>query len=261
MNALVFFFYKLAGGLAAPPGCFFALLFALTLWGALKTRERFAARICKALFCVALLLYVLFMPVTAEFLMGALEVSRPALPDDGTPALVAVLAGGGTHPVPEGETGGIELADQSYQRLAEGIDAANRGGWPLVYSGAYDEGDAEAYRASLRGYAKRWGLRGELILETASRNTWENLGEIAKIAEARGFKRVVISTTAYHMRRALWMARRRMPDAELIPWPSGWRGTRGRLAVNAFGPSARAFYDSCTALREAAGLAAYKIFR
>ena len=259
MNGIVFFLYKLAGGIAVPPGCFFALLFALLLWGLLRTRERFARRILKALFCVVVVLYALFMPVTAEFLMGRLEVPRQALPDDGVPTLVAVLAGGGTHPVP-GASDELELAEQSYQRLAEGVRVANLRGWPLVYSGAYDEGDPKAYEASLRLSVEQRGLKGEFILEANSRTTWENLGEIAKIAEARGFKRVVLSTTAYHMKRSLWMAARRMPGTDLVAWPSGWRSTRDRLMVNAFGPSARAFYDSCTALREIAGLAAYRFF-
>ena len=259
MNGIVFFFYKLVGGLVAPPGCFFALFFALTLWGLLKTRERFARRLCRALFCVVAVLYILFMPVTAEFLMRFLEVPRPALPEDDVLTLVAVLAGGGTHPV-LGAPGEVELAEQSYQRLAEGVRVAGRHRWPLVYSGAYDEGDSVAYEASLRSSVERQGLKGEFIPETESRTTWENLGEIAKIVRNRGFKRVILSTTAYHMKRSLWMAERRMPDVEVVAWPSGWRSTRGGLAINAFGPSARAFYDSCTALREIAGLAAYRFF-
>ena len=208
-------------------------------------------------------MYVLFMPVTAELLMGRLEIARPALPDDDVPTLVAVLAGGGTHPIPAAGKDGteIELAEQSYQRLAEGVNVAKLRRWALVYSGAYDEGDSAAYEASIRKQVALWGFDGDVTVEASSRNTWENLREIAKAVNERAYGRVVLSTTAYHMKRSLWMAERQMPDVEIVAWPSGWRSTRDQLQLNAFGPSARAFYDSCTALRELVGLAAYKILR
>ena len=82
--------------------------------------------------------------------------------------------------------------------------------------------------------------------------------EISKIVETMEFKRLVISTTAYHMRRALWTAAQTMPDIEIVAWPSGWRSTRDRLTAGSFGASARAFLDSCAALREFIGLLAYK---
>lgn len=193
--------------------------------------------------------------------MGCLESSRPELPNNDYPTLVVVLAGGGTHPVPyAGRGSNFELAEQSYQRLAEGANVAKRRNWPLIYSGAYDEGDPLVYAESIRNQAALWGFEGELIVDTVSRTTWENLREIAKVVEKGGFKRVVISTTAYHMKRTLWMALRQMPDIEIVSWPSGWRSTRDDLALNAFGPSARAFYDSCTALRELVGLAVYMAF-
>jgi uncharacterized SAM-binding protein YcdF (DUF218 family) len=130
----------------------------------------------------------------------------------------------------------------------------------LIYSGAYDEGDSEIYAASIHAQASLCNFDGELIVESASRTTWENLQEITKVMKKGGYKRVVLSTTAYHMKRSLWMAEQHMPGIEIVPWPSGWRSTRDHLVFNAFGPSARAFYDSCTALRELVGLAAYRLF-
>jgi uncharacterized SAM-binding protein YcdF (DUF218 family) len=258
MNSLFFILYKVIGGAVTPPGCFFTLFFPLLLGGILKTRERAARKFfLYALFLLALL-YALFMPVTAEFLSAGLETKRPPLPHGGTATLVAVLAGGGTHSIP-GREGEIELSEQSYQRLAEGAALARLQNWPLLYAGAYDQGDVPAYAASVRRQAAFWGFEGEVILESSSRTTWENMREIAKIAQKRGIQRVVFSTTAYHMRRALWMAERHMPSVELVPWPSGWRSARKDKRIPSdFAPSARAFLDSCAALREWVGLTVYK---
>ena len=260
MNNFVFTLYKIAGGAFTPPGCFFVLLFILLLIMMLKTKERITKRISIITILLVSLMYVLFMPVTAEFLMGCLETNRPTLPDDNVPTLVAVLAGGGTHPVPSaGSDKSVELSEQSYQRLSEGVIIAKSRNWPLLYSGAYDEGDAVQYAESIRSQAKLWGLDSEVIMETASRTTWENLKEIASFVEKEGYKRIVISTTAYHMKRSIWMAEQQIPGVEIVPWPSGWRSTRDKLALNSFGYSARAFLDSCTALREIVGLAAYQL--
>jgi uncharacterized SAM-binding protein YcdF (DUF218 family) len=260
MNSFVYLLYKSAGGIIAPPGCFFVLLFFLALLGLFKTKERTVKRIYVLILFLVMTMYTLFMPVTAEFLMINLELGRPVLKDDGRPTLVAVLAGGGTHPAPLAASElSLELAEQSFQRLVEGVRVANRHHWPLIYSGAYDEGDPVLYAALVHSQAVAWGHSGEVIIDAISRTTWENMQEIAKVVEKVGYERVVISTTAYHMKRALWMAERHMPGIEIVPWPSGWRSTRNRLALNAFGPSARAFHDSCTALRELAGLAAYKL--
>jgi uncharacterized SAM-binding protein YcdF (DUF218 family) len=203
-------------------------------------------------------MYALFMPVTSEFLMARLEVERPALPTDEMPTLVVVLAGGGTHPVPGSEVE-IELAEQSFQRFVEGAKVARLLGCSLLYSGGYDEGSRDAYENAIRKIAADANFEGELLLETLSRTSLENMKEVSKIVETRGFKRLMISTTAYHMRRALWTAAQTMPEVEIIPWPSGWRSTRDRLTAGAFGVSARAFLDSCTALREFIGLLAYKL--
>jgi uncharacterized SAM-binding protein YcdF (DUF218 family) len=208
------------------------------------------------------IMYALFMPVTAEFLMSRLEVGRPVLPTDTDaekiPTLVVVLAGGGTHPVPASGSE-IELAEQSFQRLVEGARVARLLGCPLLYSGGYDEGSPGAYENAIRKIVADTNFDGELFLETLSRTSLENMKEISKIVEMRNFKRVVISTTAYHMKRALWTAAQTMPDVEFVAWPSGWRSTRDRLTVGAFGVSARAFLDNCTALREFVGLLAYKL--
>jgi uncharacterized SAM-binding protein YcdF (DUF218 family) len=259
----VFFLYKLLGGLATPPGCFFAILMPLSFWVA-RDKRRASRRIGIALFALLLIMYALFMPVTAAFLMARLELGRPDLPADGTPTLVVVLAGGGTHPIPGSEEGveaaEIELAEQSLQRLIEGVRAARLLGCPLLYSGGYDEGDRGAYENEIRRIAADAGFDGELLLETLSRTSWENMKAVSKIVEARGFKRLVISTTAYHVKRALWTAAQIMPDTELVAWPSGWRSTRDRLTAGAFGVSARAFLDNCTALREIVGLLVYKFY-
>ena len=254
----MFFLYKLAGGLVAPPGCFFALMIPLSFLAARNWRR--ASRWTETmLFVLVVIIYALFMPVTAEFLMRRLETERPILPADEAPTLVVVLAGGGTHPIPGGGAE-IGLAEQSFQRLAEGLGAARLLGCPVVYSRGYDEGNEDAYERAIRKIAADMNFNGELLLETRSRTSWENMKEVSKILEERGFKRLVISTTAYHMRRALWAAERMMPeDVELIAWPSGWRSTRSRLTAGSFGASARAFLDSCTALREFIGLLAYKL--
>lgn len=262
MGHIGFIVYKFLGGMAAPPGCFFVLGFLLLLVFFFQSRRRGMRPLfwCFAVFYV--LVYALFTPYTSSFLMGMLETPRPPLEADGKPTLVVVLAGGGMYPVPSRD--GIErvaLAEQSFQRLAEGVMAAQRHGWPLFFVGASpDNGDEEGFSAGVKEIARSLGLTAPIEVDTVSRTTWENMAAIADRIEKDKFERIVLSTTAYHMKRSLWMAKKHLPqDVEIIPWPSGWRSTSFAPLYRRLGPSSNAFNDSCMALREIIGLCAYRV--
>ncbi len=56
-------------------------------------------------------------------------------------------------------------------------------------------------------------------LDRKALNTTENAKETAKWAQNRGFSRLLVVTSAYHMPRSLLELQSAMPDAALIPYP------------------------------------------
>ena len=59
-----------------------------------------------------------------------------------------------------------------------------------------------------------------LILETKAVNTYENVIFSRDMARARGWRRVLLVSSPYHMRRAVLTWRKAAPDIIVIPAPS-----------------------------------------
>lgn len=62
--------------------------------------------------------------------------------------------------------------------------------------------------------------RHALILETESLTTRENARKVAVILEDRGFQRIGLVTSDFHMRRAAWLFRREGTSVTPFPAPS-----------------------------------------
>jgi uncharacterized SAM-binding protein YcdF (DUF218 family) len=93
-----------------------------------------------------------------------------------------------------------------------------------------------------------------VVLETASRNTHENAVESARIVAARGWRSLLLVTSAAHMERALGCFRKAglAPDA----LPVDWRGERDR---DAWLPRAGSLKATEDALRELTGRVVYRL--
>jgi uncharacterized SAM-binding protein YcdF (DUF218 family) len=59
----------------------------------------------------------------------------------------------------------------------------------------------------------------DIVLETNAHNTYENVVFTRDIARARGWRRVMLVSSPYHMRRALLVWRKVAPDIEVVSTP------------------------------------------
>lgn len=64
--------------------------------------------------------------------------------------------------------------------------------------------------------------RESVILEKKSRSTLENAVEVRKLMRERGFKSMILITSSYHMKRALFIFRRVMPP-DITIWTDSVR--------------------------------------
>jgi uncharacterized SAM-binding protein YcdF (DUF218 family) len=102
-----------------------------------------------------------------------------------------------------------------------------------------------------------WGIDpARLVAEERARNTHENAVECARIVRERGWRRVLLVTSAYHMPRALGCFRAVGLEPDALP--VDWRGASSRLSVARIVPRAKALGTSGDALRELAGRAVYR---
>jgi uncharacterized SAM-binding protein YcdF (DUF218 family) len=103
-----------------------------------------------------------------------------------------------------------------------------------------------------------WGIEpARLIIESRARNTHGNAVECVRIVRERGWTRLLVVTSAFHMQRTQGCFRAEGMDVDLLPVdfraydPARYNG---RLL-----PRAGAFNQSSNALRELAGRAIYRL--
>jgi uncharacterized SAM-binding protein YcdF (DUF218 family) len=127
------------------------------------------------------------------------HVARPVVP----PVDAVIVLGGGMDPDGTLNTIGRARADAAMRLLARG-DAAH-----AIFTGTGFAGDAApSEAAAMRARALARGAERErLIVEPDARTTLENLTLSFAIADRKGFGRLAVLTDAFHLTRALALAR------------------------------------------------------
>ena len=192
------------------------------------------------------LLWVFSTPLIAQTLMTSLE-SQVAFTTCAERADVAILLGGGSE--------NLGRALYAFRLLRAG-----RVRFILISAGNvpwYQAREPEAQ--SIARLLKEWGIPDEmLILESQSRNTFENAQRSKPIWDSHGFKSGLLVTSAFHMPRALAVFRHAGFNVEPVPMnlSGGLSFEEGVLAIL---PSAAALETSSVALKEWLGLLIYRL--
>ena len=103
-----------------------------------------------------------------------------------------------------------------------------------------------------------WGMpRDKVVLENKSLNTRENAVFTMKIAEERGYRRLLLVTSAFHMKRAVacFVAVGAHPTA----YPVDYRAYDPSVFSGSLIPRVEAFSRSSEMLRELAGRLVYRV--
>jgi uncharacterized SAM-binding protein YcdF (DUF218 family) len=131
-----------------------------------------------------------------------------------------VVLGGGAEPS-RYEMGGLHLT-RAGDRLLMGLELARRelAGTLIVSGGAADfDGDVRSESAVVRAWLENWKLpaHGEVLDLGVSGNTHDEARKVAKVARERGWQRVLLVTSANHMRRATALFRTQGVDFVAVP--------------------------------------------
>lgn len=210
-----------------------------------------------------LLLLVFSLPATSRVLFGSLEAVYPRIePAESRQADAIVVLGGYLRQLP-GTSAEHPEWNEASERFWRGIDLLRAGRAPLVVfpggllpweaEGRLPEGELAAKIARLAG------VPGESILVTgAVGNTQGEAREIARLCEERGWRRVILVTSAFHLPRADEQFERAGVDT--LPFPCDWRtNPEDPLDLLDFVPSAEALHLNETALREYYGRLFYAV--
>lgn len=224
------------------------------LW---QRRSPRRARLLLALGILVLLVFSL-EPVSrglfAGLESGAKDSYRPDPPYD-----VVVVLGGVVDTGAMRRSGQLELND-SVDRISQAAILLRTGKarMALLSGGVVfpKPGDPPSEAVVLAGWFRDQGIEPDrLVLEEKSRNTRENAAESAAIIAARGWKRVLLLTSAWHAPRALgcFRAAGLSPDLLTVDHRAGSPGSLSWL------PRAGSLSASTDALRELFGGLVYRV--
>lgn len=244
------FLNKLLPVFVLPLGWVFLLLVGALLW-----RKWWPVAVALVILLVASL------PVISSRLIGGLESRYPALPiAEAGPAEAIVVLGGVLGP--KAAPGFLANWAETSERFDGGVALlrAGRAGI-LVFTGARIpwEGRATLEGDDLRAIAIRQGVPAAQILVTREiSNTRDEARAVAEMAKARGWKKILVVTTAWHMPRAVQAFRQ--AGVGITPFPVDLRCDRARaLSAAEFLPKGEALQMTETALREYYGYAFYAL--
>lgn len=192
---------RLLEHLLQPTGILWIILWvaAVTLYCRRQTRWSIVAA------TLAVLLWVVGATPLSATLMAGLE--RPfAETSRNPPAADAVVMLGGTHHYSPRTLLPMNFAE-SVDRVTTALELIRTGkAESLVLGGAYYRLNGEQRPDSelLVGWMRDWNLKtGELIRLGICANTREEASRVAQIAQARGWRRVLLVSTACHLRRSV----------------------------------------------------------
>jgi uncharacterized SAM-binding protein YcdF (DUF218 family) len=247
---MIFIVKKLITHCLLPPGIFIILL--LIAFVFLKRRLRFVALL------FALFIYVLSIGPTKDLLLVPLEDSFPvpAIETVKTGDAYVVLGGGIYDNAPDVDGKGT-LSGDALARVLAAYKLYRISKKPVILSGGRILG-----RTAEADIAKRTLLslgvgEKDIITESKSMDTYENAMFVKELCDAHKIKRIVLVTSAYHMKRSHLLFSRHF--REIIPCPAGYITSRTKYDALSFLPSAAALADLSLAMKEYMGIAFYRI--
>ena len=194
-----------------------------------------------------LLLYLFSIVPVSDFLLRTLERNNPPVQETREQADAIVVLAGGVR-----DLSWLNLGPQpsatSTERLVAGVRRYRELHIPLVIIGGNgDPFEQEIKEAGAMGrIAKGIGVpEKDMTTENAPRNTLESARAARKLIRGN---RIILVTSAYHMKRSSAMFRKQGFD--VVPAPAGYRCEQRRISLYSLIPRAGSLDDSSAALSE-----------
>lgn len=228
------------------------LLCAVALLLLLFNRARSGA----VLLCVAIgWLYVCSTGLFANYLMHSLEQEFPPQPMQAIHnADVIVVLGGSTRGY--AHQSGLPDLNQQADRLVYAAQLYKSGKAPmlLLTGGGLEGSVSEAQQMqevlSVMGIPSRF-----MLLETRSRNTHDNAVFSASMLRAKGVQRILLVTSAFHMRRAIALFEAQ--GLEVVPAPTDFQQVATQEPLPDWLPWVSNLAQTTNALHEIVGYRVY----
>lgn len=245
---------KLIASLLLPPGSFVvpAAVLAVLLW-----RRRVSCLLRVLSLLLAVLLYLACTPLGARTLALPLEV-RCVQQSPAAAQAIVVLGGGSVGGVADGaEIGNVTAVGAA--RLLTAARLARQHGLPVIVSGGQVFADGASEARIGRRILLQLGLADDMIIvEDKARTTQENAAYTAQLCRERGYKSVLLLTSALHMPRSLQHFERYLTPqgVDILTYPCDYTlNPDSSFNARQLLPQPPALDITCMALHEYVGMA------
>jgi len=205
-----------------------------------------------------LVVWVPSTPLFSDWIQGTLEARFPPTPVEAVPPADALVVLGGSVGVPRPPRVYPDLNDAA-DRVWHAARLYRAGKAPLVIAsgGALPWRD-QRYREApvMQALLTDWGVPADsVLLESGSANTYQNATFTDELMATHGFDRVLLVTSALHMRRAL--ATFRGAGVTALPAATDYQVVEDEHTILDVAPDAGALAGSTAAIREYVGYLVY----
>lgn len=201
----------------------------------------------------------------AKFDVSGSATWGPRVEEYPTADAIVILGGGMSC-----HTNGCPYANMSSpaDRVWHAVRLYRAGRAPLIISSGYSD------LWSTKPLLMDFGIpESAMLFETDSVNTEQNAKFVYRLLhdrqakDARGTKpRILLVTSAWHMRRSEFMFRKYAPDLDIIPAPTDFEATMSIMHPDGFRfnhllPDPQMLAVNCAMFKEILGIVGYKLFR
>jgi len=237
----MFFLKKFFTSLILPPG----ILIVIFLFIFVVEKKRKFVRII-AIFS-ALFIYFISIGPVKDLILYPLESNYTAPEKLNADAIV--ILGGGSY------SSGF-LTEDTMNRVMGGYMVYKKTKLPVIVSGGAIEENFSDSKA-MAEILKEFGVEeNKLIEENKSRDTSQNALYVAQICKQRDFKKIILITSAYHMKRALKNFEK--TGLQVLPYPADFK-RYGHYNIYSFLPNSGNFSVSSKAIKEYIALLVFLI--
>ncbi|HOJ43652.1 MAG TPA: YdcF family protein [Syntrophorhabdaceae bacterium] len=225
---MLFFLKKLITFCIVPPGIIIIFLI-ISAWLLKKKWRLFNTGLAVAIYLISI------EPVKDLFIIPLEDAYKvPQIETIRTYDAYVVLGGGINENAPD-LNGEGQLTSESLPRAVDAFRLYKIEKKPIILSGGRVYGKKPEAEIAKKFLISLGVDEKDIIIEENSRDTYENALLVKEILKNKGLEKIVLITSAFHMKRSVQLFKRHF--SYILPYPTGYRTSRTDYNVISYMPN------------------------